>query len=84
MKSLRRCVVGAGAVALATVGGLREANAAGLANTRIGGEEGTPTSTNPMALLLNPGAIGFSSGSQLGVYGEWITRKEKDKDCKKN
>jgi long-chain fatty acid transport protein len=74
MKSLRRCVVGAGAVALATVGGLRTANAAGFANTRIGGEEGTPTSTNPTSLLLNPGAMGFSTGSQLGVYGELLIR----------
>jgi len=75
MKSLRRCVVGAGAVALATVGGgLHEARAAGLANTRMGGEQGTPVSTNPMALFWNPGAMGFSTGSQLGVYGELFIR----------
>ena len=70
MNSLRRCVVGAGAVALAAAGGSREAHAAGLANTRIGGEEGTVVSTNPTALLYNPGAMGFSTGSQLAVYGE--------------
>jgi long-chain fatty acid transport protein len=70
MTSLRRCVVGAGAVALATAGGSREAHAAGLSNTRIGGEEGTVVSTNPTALLYNPGAMGFSKGSQLAVYGE--------------
>lgn len=70
MNSLRRCVVGAGAVALATVGGSREAHAAGLANTRIGGEEGTVVSVNPTALLYNPGSMGFTKGSQLAVYGE--------------
>jgi long-chain fatty acid transport protein len=71
MNSLRRCVVGAGAVALAAAaGGSRDAHAAGLANTRIGGEEGTVVSTNPTALLYNPGAMGFSKGSQIAVYGE--------------
>lgn len=70
MNSLRRCVVGAGAVALAAAGGSRDAHAAGLANTRIGGEEGTVVSTNPTALLYNPGAMGFAKGSQIAVYGE--------------
>ncbi len=69
MNSSRRCVVGAAAIALATAGA-REAHAAGIANTGIGGEEGTVVSTNPTALLYNPGAMGFSKGSQLAVYGQ--------------
>jgi long-chain fatty acid transport protein len=74
MKSLRRCVVGAGAVALAAVTGSRDAQAAGFANTRIGGEEGTVVSTNPTALYYNPGAMGFATGSQLGLYGSLAIR----------
>ncbi len=74
MKSLRRCVVGAGAVALATVGATREASASGFANTRIGGEEGSVVATNPTALYYNPGGLGFSSGSQLGLYGSLALR----------
>jgi long-chain fatty acid transport protein len=74
MKSLRRCVVGAGAVALAALTGSRDARAAGFANTRIGGEEGTVVSTNPTALYYNPGAMGFAHGSQLGFYGSLALR----------
>src|ERR1019366_7013346 len=71
MKSLRRCVVGAGAgaFALATAAGTQEAKAAGFANTNAGGEQGTVVSTNPMALYYNPGAMAFAKGSQLGLYG---------------
>src|SRR5882672_9023411 len=69
MKSLRRCVVSAGALALATAGGAREAKAAGFANTQIGGEQGTVVSTNPTALYYNPAAMAFAKGSQLGLYG---------------
>jgi long-chain fatty acid transport protein len=74
MKILRRCVAAAGAVALTTAGGAREAKAAGFANTRMGGEEGTVVSTNPTALYYNPGAMGFSTGSQLGLYGSLALR----------
>jgi long-chain fatty acid transport protein len=74
MKSLRRCVVGAGAVALAAVTGSRDAQAAGFANTRIGGEQGSVVATNPTALYYNPGAMGFASGSQLGLYGSLALR----------
>src|SRR5580704_9356064 len=69
MKSLRRCVVSAGAVALAMAGGAREAKAAGFANTNAGGEQGTVVATNPMSLYYNPGAMAFAKGSQLGLYG---------------
>ena len=72
MKSLRRCVVSAGAVALAMAGGAREAKAAGFANTNAGGEQGTVVSTNPMSLYYNPGAMGLAKGSQLGLYGSLI------------
>ena len=70
MRHLRRYLVGVGASALAAFGGSEEARAAGLANTGVGGEEGTVVSTNPTALLYNPGAMGFSQGSQLAVYGQ--------------
>src|ERR1019366_2803988 len=76
MKSLRRCVVGAGAgaFALATAAGTQEAKAAGFANTNAGGEQGTVVSTNPMALYYNPGAMAFAKGSQLGLYGGLFIR----------
>jgi long-chain fatty acid transport protein len=74
MKSLRGCVVGAAAVALAALTGSRDAQAAGFANTRIGGEEGTVVSTNPTALYYNPGAMALASGSQLGLYGSLALR----------
>jgi long-chain fatty acid transport protein len=74
MKSLRRCVVTAGALAFAMAGGSREAKAAGFANTNAGGEQGTVVSTNPMALYYNPGAMGLAKGSQLGLYGSLILR----------
>jgi long-chain fatty acid transport protein len=74
MKSLRGCVVGAGAVALAALTGSRDAHAAGFANTRIGGEEGSVVATNPTALYYNPGAMGMAAGSQLGFYGSLALR----------
>jgi len=74
MKSLRRCVVSAGALALATAAGAQEAKAAGFANTNAGGEQGTVVSTNPMALYYNPGAMAFAKGSQLGLYGGLFIR----------
>jgi long-chain fatty acid transport protein len=69
MKSLRRCVVSAGVVALATSWGTREAKAAGFANTQIGGEQGNVVATNPTALYYNPAGMAFAKGSQLGLYG---------------
>ncbi len=74
MKSLRRCIVTAGALAFAMAGGAREAKAAGFANTNAGGEQGTVVSTNPMSLYYNPGAMGLAKGSQLGLYGSLIFR----------
>ena len=74
MKSLRRCIVTAGALAFAMAGGAREAKAAGFANTNAGGEQGTVVSTNPMSLYYNPGAMGLAKGSQLGLYGSLIVR----------
>jgi len=69
MKSLRRCVLTAGVVALTTAGGVQEAKAAGFANTNAGGEQGTVVATNPMSLLYNPAGMAFAKGSQLGLYG---------------
>jgi long-chain fatty acid transport protein len=74
MKSLRRCVVSAGAAALAMAGGAREAKAAGFAATNAGGEQGTVVATNPMALYYNPAGIAFAKGSQLGLYGQLALR----------
>jgi long-chain fatty acid transport protein len=74
MKSLRRCVVGAGAVALAYGAWSPDAKAAGFANTRIGGEQGSVVATNPTALYYNPGAMGFAHGSQLALYGSLALR----------
>lgn len=74
MKSLRRCVVGAGALALATAGGTREAKAAGFAATNIGGEQGSVVATNPTALYYNPAGMAFAKGSQLGLYGTLVLR----------
>ncbi len=69
MKSLRRCVVSAGVVALATSWGTREAKAAGFANGNLGGEQGTVVSTNPTSLYYNPSGMAMAKGSQLGLYG---------------
>jgi long-chain fatty acid transport protein len=45
-----------------------KAMAAGFANTRIGGEQGTPVATNPTALYFNPAGMAFSEGTNLGLY----------------
>jgi long-chain fatty acid transport protein len=74
MKSLRRCVVSAGVVAMATTWGTREAKAAGFANTQIGGEQGNVVATNPTALYYNPAGMAFAKGSQLGLYGGLAVR----------
>lgn len=44
------------------------ANAAGFANTHLGGEQGHPTTTNPTALYYNPAGIAFSDG--VDIYGD--------------
>ena len=69
MKSSRRGAVGAAAVACTLGGWANTADASGFASQRFGGEQGTVVATNPTALYYNPGAMGFSEGSQLGVYG---------------
>jgi long-chain fatty acid transport protein len=76
MKSTRRGVVGAGAVGLAILAWSHGAEAAGFANTRIGGEQGTPVDTNPTALFWNPGALGFSGGGALALYGTLSLRSQ--------
>jgi long-chain fatty acid transport protein len=74
MKSLKRGVVGAGAVAFAILGGSREAKASGFAAQRFGGEQGSVVATNPTAVYYNPGAMGFSGAGALGVYGTLALR----------
>ena len=51
------------AVALSLVAS--EADAAGFAAARFGGEHGNPTETNPSSIYYNPGGIGLSTGTKL-------------------
>jgi long-chain fatty acid transport protein len=74
MKSLRFCAVGASAAVVALVGGLRTAKAAGFATQQFGGEQGSVVATNPTAVYFNPGALGFSEGTELGMYGQLAIR----------
>jgi len=63
---VRRLV--AGPLGLALWGGSHPAFASGFASAHFGGEHGNVTETNPMSLYYNPGAIGFSEGTDL--YGD--------------
>lgn len=62
------------AVIAASTATSSRARAAGFANVGMGGEQGTPVSTNTNALYFNPGALGFSEGTQLGMYGSIVLR----------
>jgi long-chain fatty acid transport protein len=53
---------------------LPAASASGNAIARFGGEHGTVNDTNPTALFYNPGALGFSSGTQLFLDGQIALR----------
>jgi long-chain fatty acid transport protein len=73
MKSLRFCA--AGATTLLLVGmGSGSAEAAGFASQQFGGEQGSVVASNPTALYYNPGALGFSPGTALGMYGSLAVR----------
>jgi long-chain fatty acid transport protein len=48
--------------------------AAGFATQQFGGEQGNVLATNPTALYYNPGAMGFSEGTGLGLYGQLAIR----------
>jgi long-chain fatty acid transport protein len=50
------------------------AAASGNAIARFGGEHGTVNAINPTALYYNPGALGFSEGTQLFVDGQLALR----------
>src|SRR5579884_877208 len=78
MNTLTRGVIRAGAVALglATLGWSERAQAAGFATQHFGGEQGTVVATNPTAVYYNPGALGFSGGGALGLYGQLAVRTE--------
>jgi long-chain fatty acid transport protein len=67
MNRLRGTVV-ASALSVAVCGWQGSASAAGFATQTFGGEHGSVVETNPTALYYNPGALGFSGGSALGVY----------------
>jgi long-chain fatty acid transport protein len=73
MKSLRFCAAGATALALSGTWAER-AEAAGFASQQFGGEQGSVVATNPTALYYNPGALGFSPGTALGMYGSLAIR----------
>jgi long-chain fatty acid transport protein len=45
------------------------ASAAGFATQQFGGEHGSVVESNPTALYYNPGALGFSEGTEVGLYG---------------
>jgi long-chain fatty acid transport protein len=51
-----------------------DANAAGFASARFGGEQGSVVATNPTALYFNPAGIGFSEGIHLYLDGEIAMR----------
>jgi long-chain fatty acid transport protein len=73
MKSLRFCATAAAVLSIVgTCAG--RADAAGFASQQFGGEEGSVIATNPTALYYNPGAIGFSPGTALGMYGSLAVR----------
>jgi long-chain fatty acid transport protein len=65
-------------VALGALGSLcalgRDAQAAGLATARFGGEHGTPMTSNPTAIYYNPGGIARSEGFNLFVDGTMALR----------
>src|SRR5271165_6872149 len=46
-----------------------QASARGFATQTFGGEHGSVVETNPTALYYNPGAIGFSGNTGIGLYG---------------
>lgn len=51
------------------------AHASGNAVARFGGEHGTVNDSNPTALYYNPGALGFSTGTQLFLDGQLAIRQ---------
>ena len=73
MKSLRFCAAAATTLSLLGIS-VGTAEAAGFASQQFGGEQGNVVATNPTALYYNPGALGFSPGTALGVYGSLAVR----------
>src|ERR1700685_1248361 len=73
MKSLRFCAAGATTMSLIGIWS-GSADAAGFASQQFGGEQGSVVATNPTALYYNPGALGFSPGTALGMYGSLAIR----------
>jgi long-chain fatty acid transport protein len=68
MKRLSGTIV-AGALSLVVQAWQVPAFAAGFATQTFGGEHGNVVETNPTALYYNPGALGFSGETALGMYG---------------
>jgi long-chain fatty acid transport protein len=69
MNRARGRVALAGAASLALCAWQGRAAAAGFATQQFGGEHGNVVETNPTALYYNPGAIGFSGDTNIGMYG---------------
>jgi len=74
MKSLRFCAAAATTLSLLGIS-VGTAEAAGFASQQFGGEQGNVVASNPTALYYNPGALGFSPGTALGVYGSLAVRR---------
>jgi long-chain fatty acid transport protein len=64
----------AGVLSLTVCSGQGRADAAGFASQTLGGEHGNVVESNPTALYYNPGALGFSGGASLGLYGTLALR----------
>ncbi|MGE5784577.1 MAG: OmpP1/FadL family transporter [Myxococcales bacterium] len=62
-------------VGLEVLSAARDADAAGFATARFGGEHGHVTTTNPTALYYNPAGLGFSSGIHLFLDGTLAMRR---------
>jgi long-chain fatty acid transport protein len=74
MKVWAHRVVVAVSVGLLSWGWADRAEAAGFAAAHFGGEHGNVTETNALSLYYNPGAIGFSEGTDIYGDGELAVR----------
>src|ERR1019366_905724 len=69
LRAPRRRRVAAGGLLVAAFSWPGRADAAGFSSQQFGGEHGNVVETNPTALYYNPGALGFSEKTNLGLYG---------------
>lgn len=64
----------AGALGLGVCSWQRRADGAGFSSQTFGGEHGNVVETNPTALYYNPGGLGFSDKTSIGLYGSLAMR----------